>query len=79
MGLFAWIDQIEIKHIVYLGVMSASLFIVGFIGKYYIVGLLEPTGNAAIILHFFHEGIIWFGVTFLVFSLLSLFILMEVS
>ena len=77
--LFEWIDQIEMKHIVYVAITSISLFVVGFIGKFYIAGLLTTTNEISLYIDIFHNVIIWGGVSFLVLSIVMIIILMEVS
>ena len=79
MRIFDWIDQIEIIHIMYVAVVSASLFIVGFFGRLYLFPLLEVHGEALIIIPLFHTIIIWSGVIFLIISGVLLIILMESS
>jgi len=77
--LFEWIDQVEMKHIAYVAVTSISLFVVGFIGKFYIAGLLSTSSNVSLIIDILHNVIIWSGVSFLILSIVLLIILMEVS
>lgn len=79
MRFFDWIDQIEIIHIIYVGVVSASLFIVGFFGRFYLINQLNAIGDALTIISLFNTVIIWSGVTFLILSGILLLILMEVS
>ena len=78
-GFFEWIDQIEMKHIAYVAITSVSLFIVGFIGKFYITGLLDTQPEVLFIINILHDVIIWSGVSFLILSIVMIFILMEVS
>jgi hypothetical protein len=78
-GFFEWIDQIEMKHIAYVAITSVSLFVVGFIGKFYIAGLLSASGDILFIIDVLHNVIIWSGVSFLILSIIMIFILMEVS
>ena len=81
MRIFDWIDQIEIIHIIYVAVVSASLFVVGFFGEFYLIELLELEANidAETTISLFHNIVIGSGVTFLIICGILLVILMEVS
>lgn len=79
MRFFEWIDQIEIIYIIYAAVVSASLFIVGFFGEFYLIDQLYAYGEPKIIISLFHNIIIGCGVTFLIICGILLLILMEVS
>ncbi len=79
MRFFDWIDQIELIHIIYVAVVSASLFIVGFFGRFYLINQLNAYGDPLEIISLFHTIIIGSGVTFLIICGILLLILMEVS
>ena len=79
MRIFDWIDQIELIHIIYVAVVSISLFVVGFFGRFYLINQLSAYGEALEVISLFHTTIIGFVVTFLILCGILLLILMEVS
>ncbi len=81
MGIFSWIDQIEMHHILYLGTMCASLLIIGFIGQSFLVPILiqSATPEAGRIISTFHEWVLLLGFAFFILSVGAGILLFEVS
>ena len=77
MGLGEFIEKMEIKHFLYLIVISSTFLLIGFVGANLYIPGLGATGSTLEFLETFHRVFRYVGAFFFVFFLIGLGYMIE--